>query len=130
MNIDLTHHIIEPTSGNWERTPGRLTLAKEGDSVTLTGFLRVRITFELVNVTISLSDFARIAPRRPTPPPIFAGPTPPPVAAPAPAATTATQLLEDGSGFFPQYRAVYSYVLTIPAGQFWPYTLSLNNVRN
>src|SRR5437667_257703 len=64
MIIDLTDYIAAQ-SGAWvsdpsNRQPNRLTLDVEGDSVTLSGFLRIRVTFELRNITLPASDLSRI----------------------------------------------------------------------
>lgn len=114
--IDLRDHIVH-SGGIWQdavllaqqtpftfsladtRDASRLLLRWSGDSVTLAGPLRIRITFQTENVTYAI------------------GAHPAPQGENSPGDPTGALL---GAATL-QANTVYSYSLDIPAGQVWPF---------
>jgi hypothetical protein len=120
--IDLTRYIVA-SSGTWTdpaqdknlfsftlpdtMSPERLMLRWSDDFVALTGPLRVRVTVQAENMTVPLGYLGNM------------------VSDPAmvyklkPAGTVST--VKAGR---PQASTIYSYVLDVPAGEAWPFSLS------
>lgn len=126
MTIDLREYIVPGLqSGPWladeatNRRADQLILSTEGDRVVLGGFLRIHVSVQLRNYTFP----SRLLPQAGT------------SATTAPLATGLTTALASGNTGeavdIPKtthFSEVDGYVLTIPAGEVWPYIFSQQNV--
>jgi hypothetical protein len=121
--IDLTRYIVA-SSGTWTdpaqdknlfsftlsdtMSPGRLMLRWSDDFVALTGPLRVRVTVQAENMTVPLGYLGNMVSDQ-----------------------GMVYRLKQEAGTFtkvkagrPQASTIYSYVLDVPAGEAWPFSLS------
>lgn len=116
MSIDLRDHVLR-AEGPWNADPersraDRLILDTDGDQVILGGFLRIHVSFQLCNLTVPTSLLAR-----------------------DPALMTSGLMTGSLAARFAvlahetHYSEVDHYILTIPAGQVWPYALDMNSIR-
>src|SRR3954454_2439806 len=127
--IDLTRYIVA-SSGTWTDptqdqtlstftladtlSPSRLMLRWQDDFVALTGPLRVRVTVQAENMTVPLGYVGNVAPSFAT-------------TNKALNLTTKVALqLRTGA---PQASTIYSYVLDVPAGEAWPFSLYEQSAR-
>ena len=146
--IDLTRYIVAK-AGTWTdpkrdqnlfdftladtMSPGRLMLRWADDFVALTGPVRVRVTVQAENMTVPLGYLGSMIPDSGaawgrleddgTAEQLETEST-----SSAVNEITARRLLKS-RGSNPQFSTIYSYVLDVPAGQAWPYSLSEHTGR-
>ncbi|MDR3698744.1 MAG: hypothetical protein P4L56_03855 [Candidatus Sulfopaludibacter sp.] len=143
--IDLTRYIVA-SAGTWTNpsqdqnlfdftladtwSPERLMLRWAGDFVALTGPLRVRITVQAENLTLPLAFVSNLVPAA-------TAMYQPAGASPGSSASFVNATINTGSALYEsalsrigkgalslQASTIYTYVLDIPAGQAWPFSLS------